>query len=201
MNDKLIDCYSKSEKLMPFLHLPVQSGSDKILKSMNRKHNIKFYYFILEKLKKINSEIEFSSDFLIGYPGETEEDFIQTLNLVKNIGFINSYSFIYSSRPGTPAANLKQIDPQVAKERLKINKNELFKTQIQRNKNLEGSEMEVLVENKTKNNMFFGRIKKATSVIFKSPGCNPGDLIKVKINLSNQNNLFGEHIVSKNKAA
>ena len=201
MNDKLIDCYSKSEKLMPFLHLPVQSGSDKILKSMNRKHNIKFYYLILEKLKKINSEIEFSSDFLIGYPGETEEDFIQTLNLVKNIGFINSYSFIYSSRPGTPAANLKQIDPQVAKERLKIIQNELFKTQIQRNKNLEGSEMEVLVENKTKNNMFFGRIKKATSVIFKSPGCNPGDLIKVKINLSNQNNLFGEHIVSKNKAA
>ena len=201
MNNKLIECYSKSNKLMPFLHLPVQSGSDKILKSMNRKHNIKFYYSILEKLKKINPEIEFSSDFIIGYPGETDEDFEKTLSLVKNVGFINSYSFIFSPRPGTPAANLKQVDLKVAKERLNIIQNELFKNQIYRNNNLVGSEMEVLVENQTKNNMFFGRIKKATSVIFTSPGCAPGDLVKVKINLSNQNNLFGEHVISKNKAA
>ena len=202
MNNKLIECYSKSNKLMPFLHLPVQSGSDKILKSMNRKHNIKFYYSIIEKLKKINPDIEFSSDFIIGYPGETEEDFNQTLNLIKNVGFINSYSFIFSPRPGTPSSNLKEIDKSIAKERLKVIQKELFKIQIKRNKIFEGTEVEVLVENQIKkSDMFFGRIKNVTSVIFKSSNCNPGDIIKVKIISSKQNNLFGEHIIKKNKAA
>ncbi len=202
MNDKIISCYGKSKKLMPFLHLPVQSGSDKILKSMNRKHNIKFYYSIIEKLKKINPDIEFSSDFIIGYPGETEEDFNQTLNLIKNVGFINSYSFIFSPRPGTPSSNLKEIDKSIAKERLKVIQKELFKIQIKRNKIFEGTEVEVLVENQIKkSDMFFGRIKNVTSVIFKSSNCNPGDIIKVKIISSKQNNLFGEHIIKKNKAA
>ena len=202
MSDKLIECYDKSAKLMPFLHLPVQSGSDKILKSMNRKYDIKFYNLIIEKLKNINPNIEISSDFIIGYPGETENDFIKTMELVKKINFVNSYSFIFSPRPGTRAFNIKQIDLKVAKERLNIIQNELFNIQIQRNKSLEGYEFEVLVENKMKNqNSFFGRIPKITPVIFDSSTCNPGDLIKVKIISSNQNNLFGEHVIEKTKAA
>jgi len=202
MNDKIINCYGKSKKLMPFLHLPVQSGSDKILKSMNRKYDIKFYNLIIEKLKNINPNIEISSDFIIGYPGETENDFIKTMELVKKINFVNSYSFIFSPRPGTRAFNIKQIDLKVAKERLNIIQNELFNIQIQRNKSLEGYEFEVLVENKMKNqNSFFGRIPKITPVIFDSSTCNPGDLIKVKIISSNQNNLFGEHVIEKTKAA
>ena len=202
MSDKLIECYKKSKKLMPFLHLPIQSGSDKILKSMNRKHNIQFYYKIIEKLKKINPEIDISSDFIIGYPGETNEDFNKTLELVNNVGFVNSYSFIFSPRPGTPASNLKKIENEITKDRLKIIQEKLFKIQTIKNKELENQEVEVLVENKLKDQTkFFGRIKKMTSVIFSSQNCKPGDLVKVKIISSNQNNLFGEQVVSKNKAA
>ncbi len=110
MTDDLIECYSTSKKLMPFVHLPIQSGSNKILKQMNRKHTVEKYMEIYEKLLKINPKIEFSSDFIIAYPGETENDFNETLNLVKKIKFINSFSFIFSPRPGTKAANLDQID-------------------------------------------------------------------------------------------
>ena len=94
MTDDLIDCYKECEKLMPILHLPIQSGSDKILKLMNRKHDTKYYLNIIEKLKKINNNIKFSSDFIIGYPDETEEDFRETINLIEKVNFINSYSFI-----------------------------------------------------------------------------------------------------------
>ena len=202
MSDKLINCYEKSKKLMPFLHLPVQSGSDKILKSMNRKHDIKFYYLIIEKLKKINPNIDISSDFIIGYPGETDKDFNKTMELIKNIGFVNSYSFIFSPRPGTPASKLKQINYKLAQKRLKIVQDELFEFQKSKNKGLVGSVVEVLVENKLKDqDKFFGRNSKMTPVIFTADTCKPGDLIKVKIISSNQNNLFGESIEKKTKAA
>ena len=107
MSEDLINCYSDCKKLMPFLHLPVQSGSDKILKSMNRKHNRKYYLSVIEKLKNVNKDIKISSDFIVGYPGETEKDFNDTIELVKKIGFVNSYSFIFSPRPGTLAAEKK----------------------------------------------------------------------------------------------
>ena len=89
---------------MPLIHLPVQSGSNKILKNMNRKHTIKEYLKLIRKLKKANPKIKFSSDFIIGYPGETENDFDDTLKFKKDVKFINSYSFIFSPRPGTPAS-------------------------------------------------------------------------------------------------
>ena len=107
MSEDLINCYKDCDKLMPFLHLPIQSGSDKILKLMNRKHNKDYYLSIIENLKKIRSDIKISSDFIIGYPGETEKDFEDTIDLIEKIGFINSYSFIFSPRPGTPAAKKK----------------------------------------------------------------------------------------------
>ena len=202
MTEDLIDCFKNCSKLMPFLHLPVQSGSNKILKLMNRKHDIKFYYSIIEKLKKINSNIGFSSDFIIGYPGEDDNDFEKTMDLVKKIEFINSYSFIFSARPGTPAAKLQKIDSKVTKNRLKIIQNQLFNLQLNKNKELEGKKIEVLVENKLKNqNSFFGRTRKMTPVIFESTSCNPGDLVQVDIISSNQNNLFGKHMVNKFKAA
>ena len=103
----LIDAHKNCEKLMPLIHLPVQSGSNKVLKAMNRKHTIKEYLKVVEKLKKARPNIKFSSDFIIGYPTETYEDFQQTLKLMNNIKFINSYSFIFSARPGTPAYNLE----------------------------------------------------------------------------------------------
>ena len=114
MTEDLIDVYKNSQKLMPLVHLPVQSGSDKILELMNRKHTIKDYSRIFEKLKNINGKIEFSSDFIIGYPGEKEEDFENTLSLIETVNFINSYSFIFSARPGTVAFDLELTDKKTS---------------------------------------------------------------------------------------
>ena len=108
---------------MPLIHLPVQSGSNKILKKMNRRHTVEYYMNIINELKKINSRIEFSSDFIIGFPGETSRDFDQTLALLEKVKYINSYSFIFSPRPGTPAANMTKVEDKIARERLTIFQN------------------------------------------------------------------------------
>ena len=193
MTDDLIDCYSNNKKLMPFVHLPIQSGSNKILKLMNRKHTVEDYINIYEKLKKINPKIEFSSDFIISYPGETNDDFNDTLNLVKKIKFINSYSFIFSPRPGTKAAELKLIDNEVSKERLNEIQKNLFNYQIKKNRSFEGKSVEVLVENRMQNQFkLFGRNKFNNSVIFGGNENNIGKIIKVKIENTNQNSLFGK---------
>ena len=195
MSDDLINVYGISKKLMPLVHLPVQSGSDKILKLMNRKHLIVDYIEIFEKLKKINQAIEFSSDFIIGYPGEQEKDFEETYDLIKKIKFINSYSFIFSPRPGTTASKLNLIDKKISLERLEKVQSQLFNNQILMNKSLEGKEIEVLVENKTyESNKFFGRSEYMTPVIFDGNDQDVGKIIKVRINDSNQNTLFGENI-------
>jgi len=117
MTDDLIKVYKDSKKIMPLVHLPVQSGSNKILDLMNRKHTISEYLKIFDKLKEINSNIEFSSDFIIGYPGEDKKDFKSTFELIKRIKFINSYSFIFSPRPGTVAGDLKLIDKKISMKR------------------------------------------------------------------------------------
>ena len=117
-DEELINIFKSELKLMPQLHLPVQSGSNKILELMNRKHTREFYLDLISKFKSARSDIEFSSDFIVGYPGETEEDFEQTISLVEEVQFSNSYSFIYSQRPGTPAVDLDQISKPVAQRRL-----------------------------------------------------------------------------------
>ena len=201
MSDDLIECYKKSKKLMPFVHLPIQSGSDRILKLMNRKHKVKDYLDIYSKIKKLNPYVEFSSDFIIGYPGETDKDFSDTLELLKKIKFINSFSFIFSPRPGTTASNLEMIDTEIAKERLVIIQKKLFKNQIELNKSMENKKIEVLVENKISDqNKLFGRNKYLSSVIFKGHENLIGKLVDVKITSSNQNTLFGE-IETNMKAA
>ena len=202
MTNDLIDCYKDCEKLMPFLHLPVQSGSDRILRSMNRKHNIKYYLKIIEKLKSINSYIKFSSDFIIGYPGETEKDYKDTIDLIERVGFINSFSFIYSERPGTPAAKKKLNNIQESKKRLKNLQDVLKNIQLQNNKKYLGQYCEVLVENKMKNEeKFFGRNRFLSPVIFESDQCESGKLVNVKIVSYNQSGLFGSHTGNKIKAA
>ena len=193
MTDDLIDCYSSSKKLMPFVHLPIQSGSDKILHLMNRKHRVEDYLKVYEKLININNDIKFSSDFIIGYPGETENDFNDTLKLLDKINFINSFSFIFSPRPGTTASNYELIDNEISKERLIIIQKKLFNNQIRINKSMEKKFVEVLVENKLKNqNKYFGRNKYLSSVIFNGSEDIIGKLVKVKIENSNQNSLFGK---------
>ena len=192
MTDDLIECYSNSKKLQPFVHLPIQSGSDKVLKQMNRGHKVEKYFEIYKKLKKINSKIKFSSDFIIGHPGETEEDFKDTMNFLSKIKFINSYSFIFSPRPGTPASNLDLIDYEVAKERLTKVQKILFGYQLEHNESFLGKKIEVLVENKMKKSqMYFGRNEYLSGVIFDGDERLVGKIVKIKINKVNQNNLFG----------
>jgi len=188
----LIEAHKYCEKLMPILHLPVQSGSSKILNAMNRKHNISEYYKIIEKLEKAKSGIRFSSDFIIGYPGETDDDFSQTLSLIENIKFINSYSFIYSSRPGTPASKLKNVDLDVAKKRLIKLQAVLEKNNSNHKEGILNKSIEVLFENKLRNqNKYFGRDKFLNSVIVESNKDLTGQILETKITDFNHNSLFG----------
>ena len=192
-SDDLIEAHGKIKKLMPLIHLPVQSGSNKILKDMNRRHTIEDYLEIINKLKKTNPAIKFSSDFIIGYPGESDKDFEETLNLVKTVKFINSYSFIYSQRPGTPAAKMKKLDYNIAKKRLAIFQSTAVDIKMNYRKSLFGKKISVLFENRMKNNMmFFGRDEYLNSVIVKSDENLIGKLKEVKITNGNQNTLFGE---------
>ena len=202
MTEDLIECYKDCRKLMPSLHLPIQSASNKILKSMNRKHDKEYYISIIEKLKDINGNIKISSDFIVGYPGESESDFIQTMDLIKKIGFINSYSFIFSPRPGTPASEKKLNNLKVSEERLKKMQNLLENLQYKNNKNYQNKTCKVLVENKLDNQeKYFGRTESAASVFFNSNGCTIGEIIDVEINSFNKKNLFGFHKLNKEKAA
>merc|ERR1711991_627886 len=115
MSDELIDAFGEIPKLMPFLHLPVQSGSDRILKSMNRGHGVEEYLQIIRKLRTARKDICFSSDFIVGYPGETDEDFQETINLCERVQFAQAYSFNYSPRPGTPASRKEELDGKLKK--------------------------------------------------------------------------------------
>ena len=200
MTEDLINVYKKSSKLMPLVHLPVQSGSNKILKLMNRKHTIEEYLKVYESLKEINPNVEFSSDFIIGYPGEDEDDFDKTMELIEKIGFINSYSFIFSARPGTVAADLTQVNAVKSKERLEIIQKRLFENQIKKNKSLENKILNVLVENIMKDGIkLFGRTEYMTSVIFDGDIDNIGKIVQVEITSSNQNSLFGKLVESSKK--
>ena len=195
MTEDLVEIYKYSKKLMPLIHLPVQSGSDKILNLMNRKHTIKEYLKTFERLKKINPLIEFSSDFIISYPGEEEKDFRETLNLIEDVKFINSYSFIFSPRPGTVADRLKTIDKKISLKRLEKVQEKLYENQIIKNKSLENKIINVLAENQTGDrSKIFGRSEYMTSVIFEGNKKDIGKILQIKITKSNRNTLFGKVI-------
>ena len=199
MSEDLVEIYKYSKKLMPLVHLPIQSGSNKILKLMNRNHTIYEYLKIFDNLKKINPRIEFSSDFIIGYPGEGKQDFHDTLSLIKKIGFINSYSYIFSPRPGTLAADLEVVEKEISNPRLEIIQNQLFENQVNMNKSLKNQTLDVLVENLTEDKtQVFGRSEYMTPVIFKGDKGDIGKIITTKISESNRSTLFGEKIIKSN---
>ena len=198
MTEDLIDVYKYSKKLMPLVHLPVQSGSNKILELMNRKHSIKEYVSIYDKLKKVNPAIKFSSDFIIAYPGEEDFDFRETINLIKRVEFINSFSFIFSPRPGTTAENLEEVNKNVAMRRLKIIQKILLESQTKMNKSLENQTIDILVENRSKNKTkLFGRSEYMTSVLIEGSDDLIGKIVKVKIFDSNRHTLFGYPVSDK----
>jgi len=147
MDDDLINIHGDNQKLMPFLHLPIQSGSNSVLKAMNRKHSRQDYFKIIEKLRKSRPDIGLSSDFIVGFPGETDKDFEDTIDLVRQIGFSQCYSFKYSMRPGTPASEAeKQVPENIKDQRLAILQKLLTEQQIEFNKKFENKQMAVLFE-------------------------------------------------------
>ncbi|MFM7620939.1 MAG: tRNA (N6-isopentenyl adenosine(37)-C2)-methylthiotransferase MiaB [Alphaproteobacteria bacterium] len=147
MSDDLIKAHRDSEKLMPFLHLPVQSGSNNILQAMNRKHTRDEYFKIIDKLRNFRPDIGLSSDFIVGFPGETDQDFEDTLDLVRKIGFTQCYSFKYSPRHGTPSADAKnQVEEKIKDQRLAVLQELLTNQQVEFNKKFEGKKIKVLFE-------------------------------------------------------
>jgi len=156
MDEELIIAHRDLAQLMPYLHLPVQSGSDRILESMNRRHDRRFYLQIIEKLRKVRPDIAFSSDFIVGFPGENEDDFRATMDLIKEVHFAQAYSFRYSARPGTPASSLQnQIVEPIQEERLRLIQELLNGQQQSFNRSKVGTVMDVLIE---KRGRFQGQI-------------------------------------------
>ncbi len=158
MKDSLINAHADNTKLMPFLHLPIQSGSDKILKKMNRKHTVDDYLKIVEKIRNVRPDIALSSDFIVGFPEETDKDFEDTMKFIERVNFVIAYSFIYSPRPGTPAQNKDNISILDKKARLSALQSLLTQQQIYFNKSFINKGMEVLFEKTGRHkDQFIGR--------------------------------------------
>ena len=198
VDDDLINAHRDVDKLMPFLHLPVQAGSNKILKAMNRRHTREDYLKLVDKLKQANPSLALSSDFIVGFPGETDEDFNDTLNLIKEVGFIQSYSFMYSKRPGTPAATMEnQVLDSVKAERLQILQALLNQIQQEFNNKSIGQTYDVLLDRTgKKSNQLVGKSPYMQAVLCNDVGQEYlGKMVKLKIQDSYQNSLNGLLVV------
>ena len=192
MTDALIASHGEVEKLMPYLHLPVQSGSNRILKAMNRSHTAETYLAILAKMRVARPDVALSGDFIIGFPGETEEDFTATLNLVDEVRYASAYSFKYSPRPGTPAATMEdQIAPEVMEERLQRLHDRINSHQIAFNSASLGKVTEVLIERRGRHpGQMIGRSPWLQSVHVETDAV-PGDIIPVTLISAGPNSMAG----------
>ena len=184
LSDEVIDAIASGEKICEHIHLPVQHGSDKILKKMNRVYTAEKYLRLVEKIRAKIPEISLTTDLIVGFPGETEEDFRELINLIREVKFDAAFTFIYSKRSGTPAATFPdQIDDETKHRRIE----ELIKVQdeisLEKNLALKDKIFDILVEgeSKTDKNIFTGRTRTNKLVLFKHGNEKPGDLIKVKI--------------------
>lgn len=195
--DDIIDVYSNTPKVVSFLHLPIQSGSNKILKLMKRPYSVEQYKKIIQKLKIARPNIQISSDFIVGFPGETNTDFEDTMKIVSEINFDMSFSFIYSSRPGTPASKLKDnISILEKKNRLQILQQQIKKQTLFWNEKILYSTQKILVEKHLqKKNQFIGKTENNRTVIFNSIQNVLGEIVTVKIINKNHNIFEGLHIV------
>jgi tRNA-2-methylthio-N6-dimethylallyladenosine synthase len=194
MTEGLIAAHADVEKLMPFLHLPVQSGSDRILKAMNRSHSRDSYLRILDRVRAVRPDIAFSGDFIVGFPGESDADFEDTMSLVREVGYAQAYSFKYSPRPGTPAADMaEQIAVEVMDERLQRLQAQLFADQSAFNHNTLGKTCEVLLERPGKlAGQLIGKSPWLQSVHVLASGLSIGDVVTVDITDSGPLSLKGE---------
>jgi len=194
MTEGLITAHGDVEKLMPFLHLPVQSGSDRILKAMNRSHSRDSYMRILDRVRAVRPDIAFSGDFIVGFPGETDADFEDTLSLVREVGHAQAYSFKYSPRPGTPAADMAdQIPMEIMDERLQRLQAQIVADQTAFNDRTVGRTTDVLLERPGKfDGQLIGKSPWLQSVHVLAPDLSIGDIVTVQITDSGPLSLKGE---------
>ena len=194
MTEGLIAAHGDVEKLMPFLHLPVQSGSNRILKAMNRSHSRDSYMRILDRVRTVRPDIAFSGDFIVGFPGETDADFEDTLSLVREVGHAQAYSFKYSPRPGTPAADMSdQIPMEIMDERLQRLQAQIVADQTAFNDRTVGRTTDVLLERPGKfAGQLIGKSPWLQSVHVLAPDLSIGDIVTVKISDSGPLSLKGE---------
>ncbi len=193
MDDELINAHGEIPQLMPFLHLPVQSGSDSILEAMNRKHTAKDYLNIIEKLKIARPDIAFSSDFIVGFPGEKDTDQEATLTLIKEVGFAQAYSFKYSKRPGTPAGAMElQVDEEIKSKRLRELQDLLNEQQLSFNRSMVGTTQMVLLDRKGKHQgQMIGKTPYMQSVPVVASDDLFGKLVEVRLESAHENSLVG----------
>jgi len=193
VNDELIDCHKNIEKLMPYLHLPIQSGSDAILKAMNRRHNSSQYLDIIARLREANPNLGFSSDFIVGFPGETDADFQATLDVVDKVKYIQAFSFKYSRRPGTPAAIMpNQVEEKVKKERLTILQDKLFDYQTKFNQATVGKIVPVLFETKGRHSgQLVGRTPYMQNIHAEVSKDYLNKIVDIKVESATMNSLSG----------
>ncbi len=192
MTDSLINLFGTQEKLMPYLHLPVQSGSDRILKRMNRRHNVEKYLDIISRVRERRPDVAISGDFIVGFPGETEDDFLRTIDLCNQVQYAQAYSFKYSSRPGTPASELKEVSEKSKSERLLRLQNVLIKYQKSFQKSMIGKSYPILIEKKGKEvDQVVGRSPYLQPVFLKGSTDMFGKIVSVKIKSFRTNSLEG----------
>ncbi|MDC3311063.1 tRNA (N6-isopentenyl adenosine(37)-C2)-methylthiotransferase MiaB [Alphaproteobacteria bacterium] len=199
MDDELIRAHAEVDKLMPYLHLPIQSGSDKILHAMNRRHTSADYLKIIDRLRTAREDIAMSGDFIVGFPGETDADFADTLKLIDKVGYASAYSFKYSMRPGTPASDkTEQVPEQVKSDRLMSLQQLLDSQQFRFNKTCENTVFDVLVEQKAgRAGQLNARTPYMQSVYFEGHDSLIGKIIQVKISDARQNSLSADIIHHK----
>lgn len=194
MTDGLVAAHGEIAKLMPFLHLPVQSGSDRMLKAMNRSHSAKSYLDILARMRAVRPDIALSGDFIVGFPGESDQDFEETLQIVRDANYSQAFSFKYSPRPGTPAATMdEQIAPEVMDERLQRLQALLNEQQYAFNQQTVGRTTDILLERKGKlEGQLIGKTPWLQSVHIISPDLEIGDLVEIEITQAGPNSLTGQ---------
>ena len=196
MTDELIACHRDLPQLMPYLHLPIQSGSDKVLKAMNRRHTKDDYLRVVDKLMTANPNVRMSSDFIVGFPEETDKDFQDTMDVVNRVQYIQAFSFKYSKRPGTPAAIMpNQVEEKVKKERLEILQARLFELQEQFNNSCLGKTMPVLFESKGRHaGQLVGRTPYMQNLHAKLDKTYLNKIVNIKVTEATTNSLSGELI-------
>jgi tRNA-2-methylthio-N6-dimethylallyladenosine synthase len=197
MDDTLIAAHRDLRQLMPYLHLPVQAGSDRILKAMNRRHKADEYIRLVERIREVRPDMALSGDFIVGFPGETDQDFEDTMRLVREVHYAQAYSFKYSPRPGTPGADLPDhVEEAVKDERLQRLQALLNEQQYAFQDSLVGREMDVLLEKKGRfDRQMVGRSPWLLPAIIDDNEDQVGEIIRVKITGTGTNSLIAQKLV------